>query len=185
MSSFPEISAELAAYFSLAAETLGAAMVGSAAQRIADGSIDAGQGCFRRLFRRGSGGDTPIALPGGRSEHRADQLLGVLSPEDRDRLAAALTTWIGEQRDRGPDRAGLDGAGLDGAGLDGAGLDGAGLDGARLDEARLVELMAAAPAPARTYHVTAHGPNSAAIGSVGDGATFRFGGGDGRHEDGS
>ncbi|MEV0280007.1 hypothetical protein AB0I22_26945 [Streptomyces sp. NPDC050610] len=155
MSSFPEISAELATYFSLATETLGAAMVASAAQRIADGSIDAGQGYFRRLFRRGSGEDAPIALPEGRSEERADHLLGVLSPEDRHRLAAALEAWLGEQRDSTP------------------------------DEARLAELMSAAPAPARAYHVTAHGPNSAAIGSVGDGATFRFGGGGDRHEDGS
>ncbi|MGV9885143.1 hypothetical protein [Streptomyces sp. NPDC003006] len=147
MTSLPEISAELATYFSLAAETLGAAMVASAAQRVTDGSIDAGQGYFRGLFRRGSGEDTPITLPEGRSEQRADQLLGALSPEDRQRLATALTAWLGEQRDRRP------------------------------DEARLAELMAAAPAPTRSYHVTAHGPDSAAIGSVGDGATFHFGGG--------
>ncbi|MEV5986158.1 hypothetical protein AB0L85_14185 [Streptomyces sp. NPDC052051] len=125
-----------------------------AAQRIADGSTEWGQGCFRRLFRRGGGEDTALALPEGRSEQRADHLLGALSPEDRQRLAEALTVWLGEQRDRRP------------------------------DEARLAELMAAAPAPARTYHVTAHGPNSAAIGSVGDGATFHLGGG-GRHTDGT
>ncbi|MEU7045644.1 hypothetical protein AB0A77_31935 [Streptomyces varsoviensis] len=152
MTSFPEISAELATYFSLAAETLGAAVVASAAQRIADGSIEVGQGCFRRLFRR-RGEDTPIALPEGRSEPRADHLLGALSAEDRHRLAAALMAWLGEQGDRG------------------------------WDAARLADLMTAAPAPTRTYHVAAHGPNSAAIGSVGDGATFRFG--VGRPEDGA
>ncbi|MGC9497805.1 hypothetical protein [Streptomyces sp. WG7] len=152
MTSLPEISAELATYFALAAETLGVAMVASAAQRVTDGSIDAGQGYFRRLFRRG-GEDTPLALPEGGSEQRADRLLGELSPEDRQRLAAALTAWLGEQRDRRP------------------------------DQARLADLLAAAPAPTRTYHVTAHGPNSAAIGSVGDGATFNFGGGS-RHGDG-
>lgn len=80
MTSLPDISAELATYFSLATEAVGAAMVASAAQRITDGSIDAGQGYFRRIFRRGSGEDTPIALPEGRSEQRADQLLGALSP---------------------------------------------------------------------------------------------------------
>ncbi|MBT2900164.1 hypothetical protein [Streptomyces sp. McG3] len=154
MTSLPEISAELATYFSLTAEVLGAAMVASAAQRLTDGSIDAGQGYFRRLFRRGGGEDTPIGLPEGRSERRADELLGALSPEDRERLAAALTAWVGEQRDRRP------------------------------DEARLAELVASAPAPNRTYNVTAQGPNSAAFGSVGDGAAFHFGGGS-RHEDGT
>ncbi|MFE3678362.1 hypothetical protein [Streptomyces griseus] len=154
MTGLPEISAELATYFSLTAEVLGAAMVASAAQRLTDGSIDAGQGYFRRIFRRDSGEDTPIALPEGRSEQRADQLLGALSIEDRQRLAAALTAWLGEQRDRRP------------------------------DEARLAELMAAAPTSNRTYHVTATGPNSAAIGSVGNGATFHFGGGS-RHGDGA
>ncbi|MCX4658093.1 hypothetical protein [Streptomyces uncialis] len=154
MTSLPEISAELATYFSLAAGTLGAAMVASAAQRITDGSIEAGQGCFRRLFRGGSGEEAVVALPAGHSEQRADQLLGSLSPEDRERLAEALTAWVGEQRDH------------------------------RLEEARLAELLVDAKAPTRTYHVTAHGPNSAAVGSVGDGATFHFGGG-GRLGDGA
>ncbi|GLF95097.1 hypothetical protein [Streptomyces yaizuensis] len=154
MASLPAISAELAAYFSLAAQTLGAAMVASAAQRITDGSIEAGQGHFRRLFRRGGGEDTPLALPEGRSEQRADELLDGLSAEDRQRLAEALLAWLGEQGDHEP------------------------------DEARLAELVAAAPSPTCTYHVTAHGPHSAAVGSVGDGATFHFGGG-GRHGDGA
>ncbi|MDV9197268.1 hypothetical protein [Streptomyces sp. Wh19] len=152
MSSLPEISAELATYFSLATQSLGAALVGSAAQRIADGSIEAGQGCFRRLFRRGGGEDgTLVELPEGRSEERADQLLGALSTEDRQRLAEALMAWIDEQRDRSPDAA-------------------------RLDEARLAELIAA-KAHTHTYNVTAQGANSAAIGSVGAGATFNFGSG--------
>ncbi|MYY09530.1 hypothetical protein GT204_11540 [Streptomyces sp. SID4919] len=151
MTSLPEISAELATYFSLAAGTLGAARVASAAQRITDGSIEAGQGYFRRLFRGGE--EAVVALPAGHSEQRADQLLGSLSPEDRARLAEALTAWVGEQRDH------------------------------RLEEARLAELLVGAKAPTRTYHVTAHGPNSAAVGSVGDGATFHFGGG--RHGDGA
>ncbi|WP_406160216.1 DUF1552 domain-containing protein [Streptomyces sp. NBC_01005] len=147
MSSLPEISAELATYFSLATQSLGAALVGSAAQRIADGSIEAGQGCFRRLFRRGGGEDgTLVELPEGRSEERADQLLGALSTEDRQRLAEALMAWIDEQRDRTPDAA------------------------------RLAELIAA-KAHTHTYNVTAQGANSAAIGSVGAGATFNFGSG--------
>ncbi|MFD7526515.1 MULTISPECIES: hypothetical protein [unclassified Streptomyces] len=162
MSSLPEISAELATYFSLATQSLGAALVGSAAQRIADGSIEAGQGCFRRLFRRGGGEDGPLVeLPEGRSEERADQLLGALSTEDRQRLAEALTAWIDEQRDRTPDAARPDGARL---------------DETRLDEARLAELIVAG-AHTHTYNVTAQGANSAAIGSVGAGATFNFGSG--------
>ncbi|MCX4847342.1 hypothetical protein [Streptomyces sp. NBC_00893] len=159
MSSLPEISAELATYFSLATESLGAALVGSAAQRIADGSIEAGQGCFRRLFRRGGEDDTRVELPEDRSEERADQLLGALSAEDRQRLAEALLAWIDEQRDGTPDEARP--------------------DGVRPDEARLAELIAA-KAQTHTYNVTAQGPNSAAIGSVGAGATFHFGSGSGR-----
>lgn len=154
MISLPEISAELATYFSLAAGTLGTALVGSAAQRVADGSIEAGQGYFRRLFRRDGGEDSPVELPEGRSEERADELLGTLSAEDRLRLAEALTAWVGEHRDRRPEEA-------------------------HPGEARLAELIAA-KAHTTTYNVTAHGPNSAAIGSVGHGATFHFGGGSGR-----
>ncbi|MFE6777248.1 hypothetical protein [Streptomyces sp. NPDC057702] len=146
MTSLPEISAELATYFSLSVEVLGAAVVASAAQRMSDGSIDAGQGYFRRLFRS-SREDVLMPFPEGRSEQRADQLLGALSSKDRQRLASALTAWLGEQRNGCP------------------------------DEARLAELMAAGPAPTRVHHVTAYGSNSAAIGSVGDGATFHFGGG--------
>lgn len=124
MTSLPEISTELATYFSLAAETLGAAMVASAAQRITDGSINTGQGYFRRLFRRSGSEDTPIALPEGRSEERADQLLDALLPEDRQRLAAALTAWLRERWDHRP------------------------------DEARLAQLMAAASAPASIHVTT-------------------------------
>jgi hypothetical protein len=137
MTSLPEISTELATYFSLAAETLGAAMVASAAQRITDGSINTGQGYFRRLFRRGGSEDTPIALPEGRSEERADQLLGALLPEDRQRLAAALTVWLREQCDRLP------------------------------GEARLAELMAADPAHIRRGPTTygSYSPVIGSVGS--------------------
>ncbi|MFF3495298.1 hypothetical protein ACFYWS_28560 [Streptomyces sp. NPDC002795] len=146
MTGLPEISTDLATYFSMAANTLGAAMVASAAQRITDGSIEAGRGYFRRLFRREDGRETSLVLTGDRSEQRADQLLGSLSAEDRARLADALTTWVCERRHEGG-----------------------------LDEGRLAQLLAA-PAAAPTYNVTSHGAHSAAIGQVGPNATFNLGG---------
>ncbi|MER7968577.1 hypothetical protein ABTX35_06125 [Streptomyces sp. NPDC096080] len=150
MISLPEISAELATYFSMAAGTLGTALMEGAAQRVADGSIEAGQGYFRRLFRLDEADDSQVELPQGGSEERADALLGALSSEDRLRLAEALAAWVGEVRDRQPGKP-------------------------HLGEARLAELIGEKVHTA-TYNVTANGPNSAAIGSVGPSATFHFGG---------
>ncbi|WP_323377114.1 hypothetical protein [Streptomyces smaragdinus] len=151
MTSLPEISTELATYFALASGALGTGIASTAAQRITDGTIDAGQGFFRRLFRIG-GEDAPITPPEDLDAQRADQLLGALSAEDRRRLAVALVAWRAEHPD-GP-----------------------------LDAARLVKLMTD-PDSGDTYNVAAHGPNSVAVGSVGDGATFNVGGSRQRDEE--
>ncbi|MCZ0980695.1 hypothetical protein O1L60_21595 [Streptomyces diastatochromogenes] len=123
---------------------------GAAVQRVADGTVATGEGFLRRLFRRDDGTDPALGLAeGGPDERRADELLSRLDLAERRLLAQALTTWLGE----------------------------AGAGAGALDPERLKELVRAADAPSTT-HVATYGPDSMAVGRIGDHATFHLGGGD-------
>ncbi|MFE2111425.1 hypothetical protein ACFXAF_36960 [Kitasatospora sp. NPDC059463] len=136
----------IAPYFTVAATTFGTQLAQEAAQRVATGTADAGEGFFRRLFGRRSGEVPGALVRHNLPEDEVDRLLLGLSEYDRIRLAEALATW----------------------------LDGGATDG--LAPERLVEAVRAVhveqPGPVT---VTTNGPNSIAVNTIGNGATFNLG----------
>ncbi|MFI7103362.1 hypothetical protein ACIBK8_28905 [Streptomyces sp. NPDC050161] len=109
MSDLATVSAEVAPFLALAANSLGSTVLSTAQQRIADRTVTAGEGFFRRLLRRDSdGGDQDRGSIGGGTEplldtRTADTLDGLLARlDDRDRqlLSDAITAWLAEPADR-------------------------------------------------------------------------------------
>ncbi|MFB7473636.1 hypothetical protein [Kitasatospora sp. NPDC056184] len=84
----------IAPYFTVAATAFGTQLAEEAAQRVATGTADAGEGFFRRLFGRRSGEVAEVLDRHDLPEERVDGLLGGLDEADRARLAAALTAWL-------------------------------------------------------------------------------------------
>ncbi|WP_411141473.1 hypothetical protein [Streptomyces sp. x-80] len=111
MSDLATVSAEIAPYLALAANSLGASVVTAAQERIADRAVTAGEGFFRRLLHRGAPdeGDEPgvTELGGGAAQplldvRRADaldRLLTRLDDEERALLSAAVTAWLADPAD--------------------------------------------------------------------------------------
>ncbi|MCX4970189.1 hypothetical protein OHA98_36630 [Streptomyces sp. NBC_00654] len=115
MSELISIATALAPAFTSAATMFGSAVLTSASDRIADQTVTAGEGFFRRLVSRNreTGGEQatdPAGAPtqgahgtdSGLDAERADELdalLDSLDEEERRKLAQAVTAWL-----RGPSR---------------------------------------------------------------------------------
>ncbi|GEB57722.1 hypothetical protein [Streptomyces gardneri] len=152
MSELLTVTAEVAPYLSTFFGALGGAVATTAVQRVADGTVDAGEGFLRRLVPWGD--RTDPELLDEEEEHRADDGLSRLDENERRQLAGALTQWLEEAEE----------------------------DGVAPDPERLVELVREIdeedqPVTQVTKNYATYGPNSAIIDSVGDNATFTFGGG--------
>ncbi|ARF56924.1 hypothetical protein [Streptomyces gilvosporeus] len=112
MSDLVTVSAEIAPYLTLAANSLGTAVIAAAQQRIAERTVTAGEGFFRRLLhgrdglgdggqrdgRPGTGADGPVL--DARRADALDRLLADLGDEDRRLLSDAVTAWLREPADR-------------------------------------------------------------------------------------
>lgn len=101
MSDLATVSAEIAPYLVVAANSLGTTVLTTAQQRLADHTVTAGEGFFRRLLRRGAPGGEEAPLGGGTEPlldaDRADALDALLARlDDRERqlLAAAVADWL-------------------------------------------------------------------------------------------
>ncbi|MFI0213397.1 hypothetical protein [Streptomyces lydicus] len=100
MSDLATVSAEIAPYLALAANSLGTSVITAAQQRIAERTVTAGEGFFRRLLRRGDdagggldgGADQPL-LDADRAD-ALDALLVSLTDQERQVLSAAVTSWL-------------------------------------------------------------------------------------------
>ncbi|UZJ31621.1 hypothetical protein [Streptomyces endophytica] len=145
MSDLATVSAEIAPYLTMAANSLGTSVISAAQQRIAERTVTAGEGFFRRLLRRGDGADGDPVGDGGRlvlDRERADDLdgrLAALGDDERRVLAEAVGAWLAGPADR--------------------------RDGSQL--LRQIERLAGA-AGGRTvhHHVTATGQGSIAAGEI-------------------
>ncbi|MFG3119422.1 hypothetical protein ACGF4C_34300 [Streptomyces sp. NPDC048197] len=148
MSDLATVSAEIAPYLTMAANSLGTSVISAAQQRIAERTVTAGEGFFRRLLRRGDGVDGADGGPVGGDgrvlldQERADALdrqLAALGDDERRLLAEAVAVWLAEPADR--------------------------RDGPHL--LRQIDRLAA-PAGGRTvhHHVTATGRGSIAAGEI-------------------
>ncbi|MFE4517408.1 hypothetical protein ACFRMQ_24800 [Kitasatospora sp. NPDC056783] len=137
----------IAPYFTVAATTFGTHLAQEAAQRVATGTVDAGEGFFRRLFGRSSGEVPGALVRHNLPEEEVDLLLNGLSEADRVRLAEALSTWLrgGATNGFAPERL--------------------------VEAVRAVHAEQSGPVTITTY-----GDQSPAIEKVGDNATFNFGG---------
>ncbi|MFH8556489.1 hypothetical protein ACH4GP_10805 [Streptomyces celluloflavus] len=112
MSDLATVSAEIAPYLALAANSLGASVITAAQERIADHAVTAGEGFFRRLLHRGApdeatgpdgtelGGGAAQPLLDVRRADALDQLLTRLDGEERQLLSAAVTAWLAGPADR-------------------------------------------------------------------------------------
>ncbi|MET9401133.1 hypothetical protein [Kitasatospora sp. NPDC002965] len=85
----------IAPYFTVAATTFGTHLTQEAAQRVAGGTLDAGQGFFRRLFGRHSDEVAEALDRHHLAEEQVDTLLSGLGDAERLRLAQALSSWLG------------------------------------------------------------------------------------------
>ncbi|REK87038.1 hypothetical protein DY245_28940 [Streptomyces inhibens] len=105
MSDLATVSAEIAPYLALAANSLGTSVITAAQQRIAERTVTAGEGFFRRLVRRGDGaggglgGATQPLLDAERADV-LDELLAGLTDEERQLLSAAVAAWLRGPADR-------------------------------------------------------------------------------------
>ncbi|MFJ6431797.1 hypothetical protein [Streptomyces sp. NPDC091416] len=94
MSVLFDLAGQLAPHFSFFAGRMVDGVMDNAVQRIADRSVDAGEGAFRSLV----GGTGPAADdeagPTAPEAAELDALLARLTDTDRARLAAALATWL-------------------------------------------------------------------------------------------
>ncbi|MFF7698541.1 hypothetical protein [Streptomyces lydicus] len=99
MSELATVSAEIAPYLALAANSLGTSVITAAQQRIAERTVTAGEGFFRRLLRRGDdageldGGAGQPLLDADRAD-ALDALLASLTDQERQVLSAAVTSWL-------------------------------------------------------------------------------------------
>ncbi|MFE4023078.1 hypothetical protein ACFXPZ_37750 [Streptomyces sp. NPDC059101] len=98
MSDLVTVSAEMAPYLALAANGLGTSILIAAQDRMAERTVSAGEGFFRRLLHRLhdadlSDGTTELRLDTDRAD-ALDALLAALDDHDRQLLAGALTAWL-------------------------------------------------------------------------------------------
>ncbi|MEU9090242.1 hypothetical protein [Streptomyces sp. NPDC048428] len=94
MSPLFDLAGQLAPHFSFFLGRMVDGVMDSAVQRIADRSVDAGEGAFRSLVG-GDGQETDDAAgPTAPDAAELDRLLSRLTDTDRARLAAALATWL-------------------------------------------------------------------------------------------
>ncbi|WP_336053417.1 hypothetical protein [Streptomyces sp. CA2R101] len=114
MSELAIVSAEIAPYLALAANSMGTSVLTAAQQRIAERTVTAGEGFFRRLLRRddgtgsglgegagpGPGEGTATPLLDTRRADALDALLARLDDQERQLLSAALTAWLRSPADR-------------------------------------------------------------------------------------
>ncbi|MFG2135382.1 hypothetical protein [Streptomyces sp. NPDC048650] len=153
MSDLATVSAEIAPYLALAANSLGTSVVSAAQQRIADRTVTAGEGFFRRLLHRGDGplgdGDGRPLLDLRRAD-ALDELLAALDDRERQLLSAAVTAWLHAPADR-------------------------------RDASHLLEQIArrASPEGARTVHNTPTATGQGSIAAVEIHGTIHMGGGNG------
>ncbi|MEW1656934.1 MULTISPECIES: hypothetical protein [unclassified Streptomyces] len=97
MSDLATVSAEIAPYLVLAANSLGTSVLTAAQDEIAKRTVTAGEGFFRRLLHRrdtAPGDDTAQPLLDTDRADALDRLLATLDDNDRRLLAAALTAWL-------------------------------------------------------------------------------------------
>ncbi|MFI6770020.1 hypothetical protein [Streptomyces sp. NPDC050355] len=103
MSDLATVSTEIAPYLTLAANSLGTSVITAAQQRIAERTVTAGEGFFRRLLRRGDGTDGSLGGDAGSGTthpldaDRADaldELLATLTDQERRLLSDAVTAWL-------------------------------------------------------------------------------------------
>ncbi|WP_438486473.1 hypothetical protein [Streptomyces sp. S186] len=100
MSDLATVSAEIAPYLALAANSLGTSVLTATQDRIAERTVAAGEGFFRRLLHRRNGSpatlgdDTTRPLLDTDRADALDRLLATLDDHDRRTLAAALTAWL-------------------------------------------------------------------------------------------
>ncbi|MFI9047955.1 hypothetical protein [Streptomyces sp. NPDC053427] len=97
MSDLATVSAEIAPYLALAANSLGTSVITAAQQRIAERTVTAGEGFFRRLLHRGDDGlgdDGTRPLLDTRRADALDELLAGLDDRDRQLLSTAVTAWL-------------------------------------------------------------------------------------------
>ncbi|SEE54612.1 hypothetical protein SAMN05428954_2942 [Streptomyces sp. 2112.3] len=106
MSELANVSAEIAPYLALAANSMGTSVLTAAQQRIAERTVTAGEGFFRRLLRRDDGTDPGLGegaatpLLDLRRADALDALLARLDDQERHLLSAALTAWLRSPADR-------------------------------------------------------------------------------------
>ncbi|MGX7757588.1 hypothetical protein ACWQ06_02840 [Streptomyces angustmyceticus] len=106
MSELANVSAEIAPYLVLAANSMGTSVIAAAQQRIAEHTVTAGEGFFRRLLHRGDGSDsgpgegTAPPLLDARHADALDTLLASLDDQERHLLSAAVTAWLRAPADR-------------------------------------------------------------------------------------
>ncbi|MFF0623012.1 hypothetical protein [Streptomyces sp. NPDC004296] len=100
MSDLATVSAEIAPYLALAANSLGTSVLTAAQDRLAEQTVTAGEGFFRRLLHRrdhtttlGDDDTTAPRLDTDRAD-ALDALLATLDADDRRLLADALATWL-------------------------------------------------------------------------------------------
>ncbi|MGG2465824.1 hypothetical protein ACO0M4_39705 [Streptomyces sp. RGM 3693] len=100
MSDLASVSAEIAPYLVLAANSLGTSVLTAAQDRLAERTVTAGEGFFRRLLHRRDGtvtlGDDDTTRPHLDTDRAdaLDELLATLNDHDRRLLATALTNWL-------------------------------------------------------------------------------------------
>ncbi|MFJ9853796.1 hypothetical protein [Streptomyces sp. NPDC101150] len=104
MSDLATVSAEIAPYLALAANSLGTSVITAAQQRIAERTVTAGEGFFRRLLHRGDadglGDSGSEPLLDTRRADALDELLAGLDDRERRLLSAAVTAWLENPADR-------------------------------------------------------------------------------------
>ncbi|WP_274913935.1 hypothetical protein [Streptomyces sp. WZ-12] len=97
MTDLATVSTEIAPYLAIAANSLGTSVLTAAQDRIAERTVTAGEGFFRRLLHRRDtalGEDPAQPLLDADRADALDRLLATLDDGDRRLLAAALTAWL-------------------------------------------------------------------------------------------
>ncbi|WP_344031811.1 hypothetical protein [Streptomyces luteireticuli] len=94
-----DIAQDLAPYLTGLAGALGTSVMTQATERFSEVAVAEGEGFFRRLLREHGRSRATPALDGPTAD-RLDGLLRGLGAEDRNRLAEALTAWLGEEPGR-------------------------------------------------------------------------------------
>ncbi|WLQ35375.1 hypothetical protein P8A18_18965 [Streptomyces castrisilvae] len=101
MSLLIDLAGQLVPHFSYFAARMTDGVMEGAVQRITDRTVDAGEGAFRHLvgLDGAAAADDEAALT-PRAADELDSMVARLNTEERERLAAALTTWLENPRGR-------------------------------------------------------------------------------------